>query len=203
MLLTKENSQKNHKKILDSLFASGSRVALLRIFLLDPTRAHYQRQLEVVTGMALRALQRELERLTDIGLLHKWNEGNRVYYQIDPDFLLYPELRSLMLKCSNNLERLRATLATEPAIRLAFYNIVTETCLAIVADNSEPTLPVFPPITLEFMQVTSFRKSIRENAETLAPFLIDGVDLLGRYDDVLWRYIQQAGYNVPKGDGVP
>jgi len=33
-------------------------------------------------------------------------------------------------------------------------------------------------------------------------FVRDGVDMLGRREDVIWRRIEAAGYNVPKGKGV-
>jgi hypothetical protein len=38
--------------------------------------------------------------------------------------------------------------------------------------------------------------------EKLAPFLSTGVDLLGRRDELIWRRIESAGYNVSKGRGV-
>jgi hypothetical protein len=36
----------------------------------------------------------------------------------------------------------------------------------------------------------------------IAEYLRSGVDLLGRREDVIWRRIEAAGYDVPKGKGV-
>ena len=52
-------------KTLAVIFASSARVAVLRVFMLDPLRTYYQRQLESATGMAIRGVQRELERLKE------------------------------------------------------------------------------------------------------------------------------------------
>ena len=90
--------------------------------MVDPFREYYQRQLEAVTGLPLRAVQRELTRLTAAGLLYRRSEGNRVYYQVDTDFALFPELRSLILKAAPPLEGFRASLAGNPAVRLAFLS---------------------------------------------------------------------------------
>ncbi|HOH51692.1 MAG TPA: hypothetical protein PLI98_13220 [Candidatus Hydrogenedentes bacterium] len=52
---------------LGLIIASGARVAMLEALLPDPSPSFYQRQLEAATGLPLRAVQRELERLTAAG----------------------------------------------------------------------------------------------------------------------------------------
>jgi len=37
----------------------------------------------------------------------------------------------------------------------------------------------------------------------LNPYLVRGADVLGRREDVIWRHIAAAGYDVKKGEGVP
>ena len=87
--------------------------------MLDPHRAYYQRQIEAATGQPLRAIQRELDRLTSVGLLYRHTEGNRTYHQVDVQFPLFPELRSMVLKTVEPEERLRGLLACDEAVRLA------------------------------------------------------------------------------------
>ena len=84
-LSTSYSSQTVSLETLRLLFSSSARVQVLRIFMLDPTRAYYQRQLEGAAGLPIRAIQRELERLSAAGLLYRRAEGNRSYYQIDMD----------------------------------------------------------------------------------------------------------------------
>ena len=191
------------KKMLTALFSSAARVAVLRVFMLDPTRAYYQRQLAAATDLPIRAVQRELERMASIALLYRRLEGNRAYYQVDTDFLLFPELRAMILKSVGPVERLRGVLAMVGELRLAFLAGDGERVL-LVGPEEAATPPQTPPqFLLEHMDVATFRQGLDERAALLEPFLIHGADLFGRRDDVIWRRIEAAGYSVPKGAGVP
>lgn len=185
------------------LFASGARVQVLRALMLDPGRAYYQRQLEQATGLPIRAIQRELERLTEAGLLYRRPEGNRVYYQVDRDHLLYPELRSIVLKTAAPVDALRGQLAMDPAVRAALLNAEGDGCL--VVEQPGEACRVAPPPGIELARMTSeaFLRGLRERALDIDAYLQRGTDLLGRRDDVLWRHIESAGYEVAKGAGVP
>jgi DNA-binding transcriptional ArsR family regulator len=201
--MTVKLSQNNSQNILSALFASSARVALLRIFLLDPNRSYYQRQLEGATGMALRAIQRELERLVNIELLYRHQEGNRAYYTVDPSFPLLADLRSMVMIAGDFVDRLRGELAVAPEIRLAFVNIAESTAL-VVADG-----PVeFSPESAEEFSITTmdseeFLELVEKKSKRLRSFLEKGVDILGRRDDVIWRRIEAAGYHIEKGEGIP
>ncbi len=54
---------------LAALFASATLGDLLRLFMLDPQREFYQRELQRLTGAHLRQLQRDLLRLRQAGLV--------------------------------------------------------------------------------------------------------------------------------------
>ena len=71
-------------EILEVLFSSTARVQVLQLFLLNPERSFYQREIERETGQPLRAVQREVTRLAEIDLLSRSTEGNRVFYQKFP-----------------------------------------------------------------------------------------------------------------------
>ena len=201
--MTTYNSQTHPKDILTTLFASAARVAVLRLFVVDPLRPYYQRQIEAATGLAIRAVQRELERLTSISLLYRRVEGNRTYYQVDEQFRLYPELRSMLLKTASAYERLRAALARESAVRLAFLNTTDDRVLVVAAGNDRPALDTPEPYELEVMTGTEFTRCLAGDPGRLAPFLSGGADILGRRGDVIWRRIEAAGFEVAKGEGVP
>jgi hypothetical protein len=49
---------------ISALFASASMAPLLRLFMLDPEREYYQRELQRLTSVHLRQLQRDLARLS-------------------------------------------------------------------------------------------------------------------------------------------
>ena len=86
--------------VLEALFSSAARVEVLRLFLLHPERRFYQREIERETGQPIRAVQREMERLEGINLLVRSEEGNRVFYGLNPEFPLLAELAALFVKTS-------------------------------------------------------------------------------------------------------
>jgi DNA-binding transcriptional ArsR family regulator len=184
------------------IFTSSARVGVLRVFMLDPTREYYQRQIEAATGLPIRAVQRELERLTSAGLLYRRVEGNRTYYQVDTQFHLFPELQSMVLKTVSPEERLRGTLAVDDTVRLLFHCENEPRVLVVTSGVRRPNLQV-DPFTFDVMTMEEFLRAVAERSPALEPFLVRGVDLFGRREDVVWRRIEAAGYSVGKGRGVP
>jgi len=106
--------------MLELLVSSSARVKILTLFLLNPESRFYQREIEGLTGLPIRAVQREVERLETIGLLQRTVEGNRVYYQVDREFFLFPELKSMILKTTGLGSLLRKRLQNEDRIKIAF-----------------------------------------------------------------------------------
>ena len=106
--------------VLELLVSSSARVKILTLFLLNPESRFYQREIEGLTGLPIRAVQREVERLETIGLLQRTVEGNRVYYQVDREFFLFPELKSMILKTTGLGSLLRKRLQNEDRIKIAF-----------------------------------------------------------------------------------
>lgn len=84
--------------ILEALFSSTARIEVLRLFLLNPDRHFYQREIGRETGQPIRAVQREMDRLAGIGLLVRAEEGHRVFYYLSPQFPLLAELTALFQK---------------------------------------------------------------------------------------------------------
>ena len=84
--------------MLRRLLTSGTRVQLLTLFLLDPDREHYPREIERVTGGNINAVRRELHNLEELGLLASATRGNQRVYTVNREFPLFPELSGLVLK---------------------------------------------------------------------------------------------------------
>lgn len=176
---------------------------MLRVMLIDPSRAYYQRQLEGATGLPLRAVQRELERLTKAGLLYRRMEGNRAYYQADTGCPFYADLLGLVLKAANPVDRLRAALAADAEVRLGFLAGGATKVLVVGVGGRLPAAPREPGFRVERLRSEAFEAALHAGEAWLAAYLRDGWDLLGRRDDVIWRRIEEAGYTVAKGKGVP
>ncbi len=85
---------------LEVLFSSTARVQILGLFLLNAEQQFYQREIERQTGQPIRAVQREVERLEEAGLLVRSPEGKRVFYRVNPDYPLLDALTELFRKAS-------------------------------------------------------------------------------------------------------
>ena len=105
--------------MLEELFSSKARADVLAFLLLNSARKFYQRQIAELTGLPIRAVQREVERLCGLGLLIREENGNRVYYRVNERASIFPELKRLVLKTRGPANQLRQALQAEN-IRLAF-----------------------------------------------------------------------------------
>lgn len=188
---------------ITTLLSSGARAAVLRVFMLDPRRAYYQRQLEKATGLAIRGVQRELDRLVSVELLYRRMEGNRAYYRVDMQFPLFPELRGMILKTGDAVDRLRGELAMCEGVRLAFYGGPAKWVFVVSDGPDAVDVPLPEGVELTTMSSDAFLKALAEDRGSLKQYLEGGEDLLGRRDDVIWRRIEQAGFAVNKMEGVP
>jgi predicted nucleotidyltransferase len=96
--------------LLKALLSSSARISLLQVLLLDPGEGFYLRKLEAKTGFAPRTIQLELNRLSHAGILKRTDSGNRVYYRINEDCPIIPELRSIFIKTVGVADVLRRAL---------------------------------------------------------------------------------------------
>lgn len=105
-----------HNFMLEKIFGSRTRVKLLKIFLTHPGDYFFVRELARQTGERLNSVRRELDNLVDFGLiraedkvkmdLEKGGEKqNKKYYTVNPDFVLYNEMKNLVLKSKLLLEK--------------------------------------------------------------------------------------------------
>ena len=65
------------------LFGSTSRPRILSLLLSHPQQTFYQREIMYETGLSLQAVQRELENLTDLGILDKRETKERIHYKVN------------------------------------------------------------------------------------------------------------------------
>jgi predicted nucleotidyltransferase len=106
--------------MLKTLFSSSARVRVLNLFLMNSENQYYQRQVKELTGLPVMAIQRELKKLTGIGLLKKKVDGNRVYYQVNKNFSILPELRSMVIKTVGLGDALKSSMTHMGDIEVAF-----------------------------------------------------------------------------------
>jgi len=94
---------------------------LLAATCMAPDRAWYQSDLARVLERTASSLQKPLAQLVDAGVLKRWQDGNRVYYQADQDCPFLPELTGMIAKTTGLVDVLREALRSHgEAIQLAF-----------------------------------------------------------------------------------
>ena len=84
--------------MLEKLFTSRTRVKLLTLFVMNPGKAFYVREIARATEENVNAVRRELANLEAIGSLKSERSGNAKYFQVNREMSLYHELSSMILK---------------------------------------------------------------------------------------------------------
>lgn len=88
-----------------------------------PDRSFYANELVRRAGVGTGAVQRELARMSEAGILTVTPVGNQVHYQANPACPFFPELRSMVVKTFGALDLLRGALhSLDGAVELAFVH---------------------------------------------------------------------------------
>ena len=94
--------------MLEKLFGSKTRVLILRLFINNPDKYFYGRELARSLDSHLNSVRRELDNLEEIGILMSVDKpadesgeeeaGNRKYYKLNKAFSFVDDLQSLFVK---------------------------------------------------------------------------------------------------------
>jgi predicted nucleotidyltransferase len=95
---------------LGSALFTGTQQRVLAILFGQPDRSFYANELIGLAGAGSGAVQRELARLADAGLLTVRAIGTQKHYQANPASPIFPELRGIVQKTFGVAEPLRAVL---------------------------------------------------------------------------------------------
>jgi predicted nucleotidyltransferase/predicted transcriptional regulator with HTH domain len=105
--------------MLEKLFTSRTRVKLLTLFLMNPGKAFYVREIARATDENVNAVRRELANLEAIGLIQSERRGNAKYFQVNREMPLYHELSGMILKTEGIANVLQESLS-ELGVDVAF-----------------------------------------------------------------------------------
>lgn len=81
--------------MVEQLFGSKTRVKLLSLFFNNPGRPFYVREITRKVDEQINSVRRELANLLSIGLVSSDGSNNRLYYEVDPKYEYYEQLRSI------------------------------------------------------------------------------------------------------------
>jgi predicted nucleotidyltransferase len=106
--------------MLEALISSKTRVKLLTLFLLNPEKEYYVREIVRMTGENYNAVRRELANLDAFGLITGQKKGNQQYYSVNRLFFLYDDLQKIVLKTEGIAKVIRDGLAEQDGIACMF-----------------------------------------------------------------------------------
>jgi predicted nucleotidyltransferase len=131
---------------LGDLLFGQTRGRILALLYGTPDQAFFTRQIARQVGTSVGTVQRELETLSQIGLIERSATGMQVFYQANRDHPAYAELHSLVAKTAGAFHILRSALAAlAKKIAFAFVygsmargdeNAVSDVDLMVIGDVS-------------------------------------------------------------------
>ena len=81
--------------MIDALFGSKTRVKLLHLFLNNPGKSFYVREITRLIDEQINSVRRELSNLIAVGMIHSDSTDNKLYYQINQRYEYYVQFRAI------------------------------------------------------------------------------------------------------------
>ena len=81
--------------MIDALFGSKTRVKLLHLFLNNPGKAFYVREITRLIDEQINSVRRELANMMKVGVVKSDNADNKLYYEVDQRYEFYVPLREI------------------------------------------------------------------------------------------------------------
>lgn len=81
--------------MIDALFGSKTRVKLLHLFLNNPGKSFYVREITRLIDEQINSVRRELSNLMDVGVITSSNADNKLYYEINQLYEYYAPFKAI------------------------------------------------------------------------------------------------------------
>lgn len=104
--------------MIDALFGSKTRVKLLHLFLNNPGRAFYVREITRKIDEQINSVRRELANMLSIGIIKSENSNNRLYYEVNQSYVHYDPLQAIFANSALASEAVKAVDGNDWAKRL-------------------------------------------------------------------------------------
>lgn len=127
--------------MLKNIFGSQTRVKILQLFLLNTEKEYYVRELTRKINEQINSVRRELLNLKKIGLLKYRIKNRKKYFFLCKDFILYSELKSIILKMQDPKKDIIKNIKTfgdsDLVVLAGFFTNNTKSAvdLLIISDN--------------------------------------------------------------------
>jgi predicted transcriptional regulator len=81
--------------LIDALFGSKTRVKLLHLFLNNPGKAFYVREITRLIDEQINSVRRELANMLEVGIITSDTADNKLYYEINQRYEYYVPFRAI------------------------------------------------------------------------------------------------------------
>lgn len=81
--------------MVEQLFGSKTRVKLLQLFMSNPNRSFYVREITRKVEEQINSVRRELSNLLSIGVITSDTQNNRLYYEVNQKYTYYEALAQM------------------------------------------------------------------------------------------------------------
>lgn len=81
--------------MIDTLFGSKTRVKLLHLFLNNPGKSFYVREITRIIDEQINSVRRELSNMLNVGVIESDSADNKLYYQVNQRYEHYKPLRAI------------------------------------------------------------------------------------------------------------
>jgi hypothetical protein len=89
--------------MIDALFSSKTRVKLLHLFLNNPGKAFYVREITRLIDEQINSVRRELSNMLEVGIITSDSADNKLYYEVNQRYEYYVPFRAIFAdECMKN-----------------------------------------------------------------------------------------------------
>lgn len=81
--------------MIDALFGSKTRIKLLHLFLNNPGKSFYVREITRLIDEQINSVRRELSNMLNVGIIKSDTSDNKLYYEVDQRYEHYVPLRAI------------------------------------------------------------------------------------------------------------
>lgn len=113
--------------MIDALFGSKTRVKLLHLFLNNPGKAFYVREITRLIDEQINSVRRELSNMLQVGVITSDSADNKLYYEVNQRYEYYVALKAIFGDAASQSTAVRTTSSAQwqndvselPGVRLA------------------------------------------------------------------------------------
>src|SRR5690606_32825093 len=113
--------------MIDALFGSKTRVKLLHLFLSNPGKSFYVREITRLIDEQINSVRRELANMLEVGVITSDSADNKLYYQVNQRYEHYVALRAVFAEdapepvegAEPDVKSLHKVLTGLPALQIA------------------------------------------------------------------------------------